>query len=122
MKAQLRKLTLDEVKVTFTMEHEFTSPKEIYSSGDEESEEAILKWLDDEEFKGNQYAWFSAKVTVSWNSFSRTEYLGCCSYESEKDFLESDCYHGLVEECLDRLNEDLSERFEALSFLLTRSE
>lgn len=35
---------------------------------------------------GNPWAWFCAKVTVSYGDFSATDYLGACSYHSEADF------------------------------------
>lgn len=48
---------------------------------------------------GNEWAWCTAKVTVSYNSFSATEYLGCCSYGSEAEFRSGGYYEDMVRVC-----------------------
>jgi len=57
-------------------------------SYDKEIEDAIIKRLDD----GDIWAWASVRVECHWThpttgeTFIGADHLGCCSYESEKDF------------------------------------
>ena len=43
--------------------------------------------------RGNQAAWFCAKVTATYRGVSVDEYLGCCSYKSFDDFLKPGGYY-----------------------------
>lgn len=67
---------------------------------------------------GNDYAWFCAKVTASWKGHSHSEYLGWCSYASEKDWLESDYFQQMKDEALGFLNSSIQEEFQILSELI----
>lgn len=43
--------------------------------------------------RDDPWAWFCAKVTVSFDGFSATDYLGGCSYHSEDDFKKPGGYY-----------------------------
>ena len=57
---------------------------------------------------GDQWAWCSVKVEVRWNGFRGTDYLGCCSYESEEDFRKSEYYNDMISEALAELNREVA--------------
>lgn len=65
---------------------------------DAETENSILEQLD----AGNVWAWASVTVEVTLESGQTgAAYLGCCSYESERDFVENSGYFDdLVREAL----------------------
>lgn len=65
---------------------------------DAETENAILEQLD----AGNVWAWASVTVEVTLESGETgVAYLGCCSYEGERDFVENSMYFDeMVQEAL----------------------
>ena len=56
---------------------------------DREIEAEIVRQLD----AGNPWAWCSIRVTASFDGFSGSDHLGCCSYASEADFRRSGGYY-----------------------------
>lgn len=56
-------------------------------------------WIHDQLRCGNEWAWCVAKVTVRYEGYSATDYLGCCSYESEAAFKEGPYYADMVHAC-----------------------
>lgn len=63
-----------------------------YSSDDElnkQCEDKIIKRLDN----GDVWAWAYVRITARWNGLEGSDSLGCCSYESEKDFISCDGYY-----------------------------
>jgi len=65
-----------------------------------EAEDEILQRLE----SGDIYAWFTAKVTVRDEEGNEaSDYLGCCSYESEKDFRAGGYFQDMVDECIRQL-------------------
>lgn len=55
---------------------------------DKECEDRIVADLEN----GNDWAWCTVKVTAEWNGITGVDYLGCCSYDSEKDFRQPGGY------------------------------
>jgi hypothetical protein len=67
---------------------------------DKKVEDKILRRLRG----GNIWAWCIVKVTGRWNGLEEDEYLGCCCYDSLKDFTQlSGYYDDMRAEILDRL-------------------
>ena len=65
-----------------------------------EAEDEILQRLE----SGDIYAWFTAKVTVrDEDGNEASDYLGCCSYENEKDFRAGGYFQDMVDECIRQL-------------------
>lgn len=52
----------------------------VYDTEQEDKVLADLEW--------NQWAWCHVEVKGTWHGIQASAHLGCCSYESEKDFLE----------------------------------
>jgi len=99
-----RELTLEDVTVALEAEEEEEPVRGHFATDepelDRKEEERILRRLE----AGDRWAWFCAKVTVTWNGMSGTDCLGCCSYESEESFRKDGYYDGMVEEALAELN------------------
>lgn len=113
---KLRKLTLEEVEVSFEAEPEEDSPG-TQASMDEE----CVKYIKDQIRRGNPFAWFTAKVTVKWGTYCHHEYLGGCSYKSEEDFVKnSGYYEDMVTTALEELNATLAKEFEKLLTLVVK--
>jgi hypothetical protein len=77
---------------------------------DRETEDAIIAELD----RGNEWAWGTVTVRVTWTAPSGREYhgddhLGCCSYADEAAFREPGGYFDdMVERALDALNTEIA--------------
>lgn len=70
--------------------------------------EADIRRINNEYNSGNIYAWFCAKVTVKYRGFEADDYLGGCSYESEKDFKENSGYYAdMILSCIEQINKDI---------------
>jgi hypothetical protein len=114
----IRELTEDEV--TFDVEYlpEDDHPRGHFASGDDEwDKQTVAKILSDMEW--NPLAWCIAKVTVSWGGYRVSEYLGGCSFESEKDFTSdnSDYYDDMKRRALEGLNAKLRAEHAKLEVL-----
>ncbi len=117
--ARLRKVTVDEVEFTLTLEEEDTPIRGAFSSGDDEKDEALIKELTDRRNRGDDWAWCTVKVTAKWSSWTGCDYLGCCSYESEKDFREnSGSFEDMKQRAVDDLNECVERAFRSVAPLI----
>lgn len=56
---------------------------------DKEVEDDIISKLN----RGNVWAWASVNVKASYKGMEGNDYLGCCSYDSESDFINNSCYY-----------------------------
>lgn len=99
----MKKLTLKDVEIEVITEKNDFSFRGEY---DKEVEKGIARMV------GNYglWGWCSVEVKVSYKMLSESDYLGGCSYKSEKDFrANSGYYEDMVSECLERLNAQLGE-------------
>lgn len=76
------------------------------NEADREAEENIIQKLDN----GNEWAWCTVRVVARHKGIEGDDYLGCCSYDSEKDFIENSGYYQdmksiAYEELISRLKE-----------------
>jgi hypothetical protein len=88
----------------------YTQPEEIpvrgnaLASGDDaadmECENEILSRL----AAGEEWAWcmVTVRVTLPCGRFAE-DYLGCCSYEDERDFRAGGCFEDMVSNCMEAL-------------------
>ncbi len=70
---------------------------------DHDAEDMVLAELD----RGNIWAWASVKVTARIGSIEASDYLGCCSYESEAAFRECPYYFDMKAEALSALRQEI---------------
>ncbi len=80
-----------ESRATVTLE---CLPEDLVIEGncsaiDPETDREQEQWIYEQLQRGNEWAWCTAKVTVSWHGITSEDYLGACSYESERSFRES---------------------------------
>jgi hypothetical protein len=116
---KLRNLTKKDVIIEVEALEEYTAIRgNVCASGndaqDKETEDSIIASVN----SGNDWAWCTIKITVKWNAFDCSTYLGCCSYDSEEDFIKDDYYTDMVNEAIEGLNDILQRSFERLSDLV----
>jgi hypothetical protein len=102
---------LSESEVTFSLECE----PEDDRPEDHFSEPEDAQWVRDELNSGNDWAWFTAKVTAQWKNWKGTDYLGACSYNSEAEFRADDYFASMKSEALADLNRTLRAEWCVLS-------
>lgn len=92
------------VEYTLYCDEEDTRPEECFTDTE------LLAWVKGKIERGNNWGWFcavvKASVEVNGETYEGTAYLGCCSYESEKDFRESE-FETLKVEALAELKAEL---------------
>jgi frataxin-like iron-binding protein CyaY len=88
---------------------EFEPQEEDINIFDQFEEEETAQKVADDYNSGNFYSWFCAKITVKYRGYDATDYLGCCSYKSEKDFKEGGYYIDMVDTCIQEINRDIEE-------------
>ena len=71
---------------------------------DREVEDEIIADLE-----SNPWAWCCVKVTARAGGLEGTDYLGCCSYESEEDFRRGGSYEDMKDCATRELLERLAE-------------
>jgi uncharacterized protein YdcH (DUF465 family) len=102
-------LTADEVTFTVTCEEEYERIEGNASSIDEETDRSIAQSIRSQLARGNQWAWCCVRVEASGEDFKGDAYLGCCSYESERDFCASGGHFDDMKiEALDALNAEIA--------------
>ena len=111
---KLRKLT--EKDVTFTiecLEEDLPIEGNAMASGDDEFDRGVCRDIQRALDRGNLWAWCCVKVTATYRApngqtFRGTDYLGACSYESDKDFVRcNDSCADMKDRALDDLNESI---------------
>lgn len=101
------------VIIVFDPQEEDVSPLDQFEDT-EQAKEVCEKYNN-----GNFAAWFCAKVTVKYKGFESTDYLGCCSYNSFKEFTtaENDCFVDMINTCINGINVDIKRsNFETQKF------
>lgn len=97
------------VKVSCEPEH--MHPKDCFD--DERDIVAVL-----EKAEWNEWGWCCICVTVTFEGMSECEYLGACSYDSEKDFITSGGYYeDMLHDCFALLEKRLIKLHETVSTL-----
>lgn len=85
-------------------------------SGDSEFDQQIEQIILDRLRHDDVWAWAMVGVSVDWEDLEATEYLGCCSYDSEEDFRNnSGYYEDMLENALFNLNQRLQQLHEKMS-------
>lgn len=119
---ELRKLTRDDVQIGVTTEAEEAplglerALEDAFPDTDEpEQDRAMRAELAARVRAGDEWAFCSVTVKVSWNDREAEASLGHCSYAGEEEFRkESGYFDDMVDEALDELNRELAEAFEEL--------
>lgn len=113
----LRELTADEVKFSFDWEPEWDSPKGHFDDPRD------VQWVYDQLKRGNEAAWFIAKVTAKWGIFEGVDFLGGCSYVSFDDFKAEDGYYpDMKAQALADLNREIALAYRDIEKLVVDGE
>lgn len=94
-----KKITLDTQGVTISVSAE---PEEMDPRKCSDEDSFDFSCLNDD----NVWNWCTVFVTVAWEGISATAKLGCCSYQSEDDFRNSEYFKVLQEQAIDSLNQE----------------
>ena len=106
----------NNVMISLTMEPEEMQIEGNASALDDEEENArTYKWIRDQIDDGNDWAWCSVTVTVTLGTFSGSDSLGGCSYESEKAFrVPGGYYSDMVWEATQACAYEITQSIETL--------
>lgn len=90
----MKPLTKTDVRIEVICHPEHIPVKgNAMASGDDaldaRVERKIIRQLED----GNQWAWCTVEVCGHFHGLTASEYLGCCNYKSEKDFVKNSGYY-----------------------------
>lgn len=113
----MKVITKGEISFTLTCLEEHAPVRgNALASGDDaedrKAEDKIIRRLD----KGNQWAWCTVKLVGRFKSLESVEYLGCCSYKSERDFVKNSGYYDdMVDAIVFDINEQAAEIVGAVS-------
>ncbi len=119
-KIKPRELKIEEVEFELTVEEEDMPVRgNAMASGDDAADKEVEDEIIERLERGDIYAWFQAKMTAKWEGFTGVDYLGGCSYTSEKDFMEPGGYYDdMKNQALYDLNKKIKEKAEKLQALL----
>lgn len=106
----MKPLTLNDIdiKIYARVEHNGVRGNAIVSGDDEydkQVEDEIIRRLDN----GDVWAWADVEVQGTYMGLVASDYLGCCSYESESDFKNDGYYQDMCNNVLEELNNRLAE-------------
>ena len=76
-------------------------------SGDDDLDTQAENEIIEDYNNGNEWAWCTVRVTARWRDFVGADFLGGCSYESEKDFIAGGYYEDMKARALATLNNEL---------------
>jgi len=96
------------------VEIEFTPQDEDIYPSDNMDDQEMVNYVIEQYNSGNMAAWFCAKVEVKYRGLEATDYLGCCSYKSFKEFQsdESGYYVDMINTCINEINSDIKGKNE----------
>jgi len=99
------------VSIEVTQEYEDLEVSGQFASGDAAADKEMIAKIIRRHNSGDIWAWFYAKVTVSFDGLTSDQYLGACSYEDEADFRRDGGYFSdMVSEAIDELNAQIAKR------------
>lgn len=81
-----------EIDYEFTLEEEYESPEDC--NCDTEAAKYVREQIE----SGNEFAWFSAKITVKHLGQKSEQYLGACSYRDFQDFKYGGYFTDMIQE------------------------
>lgn len=113
MTIQLRKLTLEDVKVSIV-----ASPESDESPKDHFPPDLAYRIIMDAYRYGNVWAWCTITVRVEWNDLHGSDSIGCSHYGSEAAFKADGYYPDMLKEALIDLNEKIQIKYDQIQALL----
>jgi len=108
------KLRPEDIEIEVNYTPEYTSPRESFDSGIPEYDKEDIAMVERRIDTGNPLAWCMIEVKVSWEGLSAFDLLGCCTFESEEEFLEDACYQEMLSVALHNLNQTVNDTHAAI--------
>ena len=84
--------TIQQVKFVLSAEQDDLEIRGSFDSGDEDLDEQTALDIE-KKLEYTEWAWACVKMECHWKGLTGTDYLGGCSYEDEKDFIEHSGYY-----------------------------
>lgn len=110
----MRKLTAKDVEFHISIEQEDEPVHGHFATGEDELDRQLEADIIAELNRGNVEAWCFIRVTASWRGHTGADSLGCCSHlpregqpSLAKQVEQTIEYHGMREQALDDLNNQL---------------
>lgn len=98
-----KKLKLEDCQITVEcLPEEAPIEGNVMASGDDAADKEAERKVREQLESGNEWAWCTVRVTLSWKGLSASESLACCSYSSENEFREGFYF---IFMCTDALNQ-----------------
>ena len=97
-------IPIEEVYFDVNLAPEMESPEGMFASGIDEYDKEDVAWVNEQLDQGNEWAWCQLQVIATWEDASGKEYtgksgwLGACSYEDEKAFVQEGEYDDMKDE------------------------
>jgi hypothetical protein len=85
--------TIDQIEFELIVHEESTPIKgNALASGDDATDKKQERMIERQLANGNSWAWCCVQMKGTYKGLEASDYLGCCSYKSQKDF-ERDGYY-----------------------------
>lgn len=109
-KVNMRTILLSDCTIEVIAETEQCTPVGQFDSGDPELDRETEQTIFDAINSGDVWGWCTVEVKLTYKHITASDYLGCCSYKNEQDFItDSGYYEDMVQTCLAELNQQLVE-------------
>lgn len=107
----MKKLTKEDIKIHLNIHYsDIPIRGNAIASGNSEFDKQVENELIDKLTSGDLLAWCNVEIIGEYKGLvSDPEYLGACSYASEKDFKEGGYYDYMVNTVLDDLNNKIAD-------------
>jgi hypothetical protein len=73
------------------------------ASGDDKEDEKCARMIERQLANGNSWAWCCVEVRASYKGLHASDYLGGCSYKSERDFKKGGYYEDMKSEAFNSI-------------------
>lgn len=107
----MKTLTISDLKFELIPEYDYMPMKgNLIDSGDSEFDNKTILEVTADVNNGNIWGWCTVEMKASYKGLlTASDYLGGCSYASEKEFIEGGYYEQMQDNCLDEIQRQLNE-------------
>lgn len=89
----------NEATYSILVRVEDDGPEGHFASGDDDEDNETCRKIR-EDAQSNEWAWCVVEVRAEWNDLTGSDFLGGCSYASEKDFRENGSFADMKSQAL----------------------
>jgi hypothetical protein len=106
----MRKLEIEDLSIEIEANIETSQiAGNCAATGDDNEDYRIASQIKRDLADGNDWAWCEVTVSAEYKGLTAEESLGCCSYDSEQGFKNSDYYDQMVRECLESIQGQIND-------------